>query len=1807
MKHLILVCVIVSITALLLAVNPVRVEDSRSTGLSLRFSAPQLQISSQKIGLDEFHELKMADSQRSPELGSPDLPIYSTSIILPASGSYRLEFETLSQRTLPGIRPLPVYDREQDSAKIDPDRYHELSPRPLVQSSEISVLRDFRVLQLSINPLQWDSQSSELTIVEELSIVLSYTDEATETDRAAYDSYSPAFRKLYAANLANFDDYRSLTAQQSYGRILMIHATNSNPTFMDMIGDFARWKRMKGHEVNLVNVQTAGSSSTAIKNYIQTQYNNPDTRPDFVILIGDTPQIPTFHESLSGYNGEGDYPYTFLAGSDMLGDVFIGRISVETVEQLAVVLQKIYRYERDIFNDPTAAEWVNRILLVGDPSTSGVSCVYNSKYIKELAESVNPDYSFFEHYASNASSMINSSINQGVNFFSYRGYIGMSSWSPSSSLINNPRLPHAVILTCGTGNFANSYSPGTSEAFIRLGTSANPAGAVTAIGMATSGTHTMFNNTLNAAIFNGIFAHEMRSMGEALLNGRLFIKEVYSATHDTQANYFAHWCNLMGDPTMEVFVGIPENLVIEAPQTLAVGSTMIDISILDESGVAMADVSVTAYDAVSDQIVARGYTDAEGNLSLFISGGMQHDLSITAAKNDFKPSSSTVQLAEGGIVYYDKIIYDNGEHGSTGNSDSFAAAGETVALMLSVKNTAALALSGLSGTVSSDEEYLTLLSDTITFGDIPAGAHLMANEPILVELAQSLPGNQDMRLILDINDSTGGSYQFPVHFAAYNAELAVETVTVLAGDNDVLDPTETGTIQLGIRNQSVAAVQNVTAELFSLNDLVLVQDAEAYLGSISAGYLANTLDSFEVFARSLLIPGMQIPFRLRLSNDSGFVQDAFFNITIGTVNQNTPMGPDSYGYFIYDEGDTAFSDCPVFEWIEINPAQGGQGTLLSTLYDSGSSNDEGDQNNSNVLEVVDLPFPFSFYGETYEQITVCVNGFIAMGVTENGEFRNSRLPGGLGPSPMIAPFWDDLILINDAGIFKYHDVANQRFIIEYYKLRNGYNRTSIETFQVIFYDPLYHPTSFGDGKIKIQYLDFNNVDVGGGGYTPVHGNYATIGIKDHSNTQGLEYSYNNQYPASAAPLSNNSALMITTVPVLHENPHLLVQDLIINDPNGNGTVEPGETVQLGIRLINQGLNPAQETSISVSMDHAYAVLNNAESAYPEIPGDEGRVNIEPIGISVSADCPDGSILQMMVQVVNGSAEWTYPLSLVVHKPSLALKSYYMNDAQGNGNGLAEPGESFDLVLNYENHSEIDAINITSNIMSLSQYVTITNPEALLPRVKAGEIAQVMYEISISPDAPMGNNLTFYITYLGDLISATNEQLLISIGTTGMNQDFENNNGNFLASPAYNGWEWGTSSFAGAHSGSKVWGTRLNSAYLANANYTLTTESVYIGNNFMLEFWHNYDTENGYDGGNVKISTNNGNSWSLLTPEGGYTHANLNALNGPGFSGSSNGWVLSRFPLAAHANQSVMFRFSFASDSNTQAEGWFIDDVRTSGYMEFAGKIDGNITSSNPEIDFTQILVSSVEGISTFADQQGDYQLYLPMGTQYVFTHAEGYYSTDPVAIQLSQALPVANHDFYMGYLQPVSNVDYAVSDGLLILSWDTPDDAEYAVTGYQVFKRFGAAAFELVDQLSAPGYQEDLELHGEYKYYIQAQYAEGLSLPSALQEFYWGGVDNQDENHTPAISGFKANYPNPFNPETTIVFSLAEPSAARLSVYNLKGQKVKTLLHQELTAGEHRKIWNGRDEHGSSVSSGIYFFRLETEQGIYSQKAMLMK
>lgn len=85
------------------------------------------------------------------------------------------------------------------------------------------------------------------------------------------------------------------------------------------------------------------------------------------------------------------------------------------------------------------------------------------------------------------------------------------------------------------------------------------------------------------------------------------------------------------------------------------------------------------------------------------------------------------------------------------------------------------------------------------------------------------------------------------------------------------------------------------------------------------------------------------------------------------------------------------------------------------------------------------------------------------------------------------------------------------------------------------------------------------------------------------------------------------------------------------------------------------------------------------------------------------------------------------------------------------------------------------------------------------------------------------------------------------------------------------------------------------------------------------------------------------------------------------------------------------------------------------------------------------------------------------------------------------------------------------------------------------------------------------------------------------------------------------NFPNPFNPITTIKFDIREPTRVRLVVYNVNGQRVRVLMDGEVPPGSREVVWNGRDDAGRSIASGVYFCRLESPGFVQSRKMILLK
>jgi hypothetical protein len=103
------------------------------------------------------------------------------------------------------------------------------------------------------------------------------------------------------------------------------------------------------------------------------------------------------------------------------------------------------------------------------------------------------------------------------------------------------------------------------------------------------------------------------------------------------------------------------------------------------------------------------------------------------------------------------------------------------------------------------------------------------------------------------------------------------------------------------------------------------------------------------------------------------------------------------------------------------------------------------------------------------------------------------------------------------------------------------------------------------------------------------------------------------------------------------------------------------------------------------------------------------------------------------------------------------------------------------------------------------------------------------------------------------------------------------------------------------------------------------------------------------------------------------------------------------------------------------------------------------------------------------------------------------------------------------------------------------------------------------------------------------------------------GVDIDFDPELPGDYRLSHNYPNPFNPSTTIAFALPRRGFTKLTVYNILGETVQTLVNKELAPGSYKVTWDGKGSSGQDVASGVYFYTLSSGQYVQARKMVLLR
>ncbi len=189
---------------------------------------------------------------------------------------------------------------------------------------------------------------------------------------------------------------------------------------------------------------------------------------------------------------------------------------------------------------------------------------------------------------------------------------------------------------------------------------------------------------------------------------------------------------------------------------------------------------------------------------------------------------------------------------------------------------------------------------------------------------------------------------------------------------------------------------------------------------------------------------------------------------------------------------------------------------------------------------------------------------------------------------------------------------------------------------------------------------------------------------------------------------------------------------------------------------------------------------------------------------------------------------------------------------------------------------------------------------------------------------------------------------------------------------------------------------------------------------------------------------------------------------------------------------------------------------------------------------------------------------------------------------------------------PVPQNPEAATQGLDIsITWDEPATRDFS--HYKVYRNLTMIA----DDIMETSYLDPDVPNGTYTYNIRAVYSGGYQSALSIDAVIEHVQTNANETILPVTTELISIYPNPFNPETTISYGLKEDAKVSISIYNIKGQKVRSLVNGQIQAGYHKVTWNGKDESGRNVSSGIFFsiFDAESSGSDYTsvKKIILLK
>ena len=908
MKRILITLLCLTLGMLQLSAQSHRVLSSTDNQIS--FTVTTGNLTTEEITMEQgtFARLTLDGCAASVDnVGKPELPIIIKTIEIPVCGDVHVTATAGRVRTLTaeqaGISHLvyptqPLYHKSymgdrtfvKDEATYSTNANYGM---PLAAVTKAGIARDVCMADVRICPVQVNPVTNAVTIYDDITITVTYDNvdmAATRDLKLKYGSMEFG-RPAQLINTIESAQIRDALSTRPVKMLII-----ANDIFNGQLEGFANWKRRKGFLVEIAYTGTIGTTTTSIKNYITTLFNNAtddNPAPTYVLLVGDQAQIPTYSGQSINSHVTDLYYFTIL-GNDNVPDCYWGRFSAQSVDQLSPQIDKTLKYEQlSMGND---LSYLDRCLLVAG-ADNGTSGDYGYSHANPPMHYFEDTYSstfftttdaYYNPHASSDDANIRTKLSNGTGYANYSAHCSSTGWySPSfqtsnvSSMTNTGKYGFMVGNCCQSNKFEESECFG--EALLR----ASNKGAVGyiggtdytywdhdyywAVGMRSGNLSTNCTNC-NAVSYDannlGAYDKMCHTHGEAFSNwnvtqgsinyaGNMAVQSKYGAS-DNYVKYYWEIYELMGDPSVMPWLGQPSNMTIRVDNTAPVSNI---IELIDgTTTIAVSTGAPYSYVALTHNrvLITAALTDVNGNCTLnfpALTAGESYELAASAQNYKTTFTTLNVMAGEGARVNITNVDITN---------DAQAVANASLTLDVTIENRFPDAATNTVINAVTTSSQITLTDATENVGTVNSGAELTLTASFALNVSNAISDGDVAPIEFTVSYLSNGeaaTTTFTYNLVLVDALLAYvsDSYTISGGNNDnIINPGETVNLTIIDENVGHATAQNVISELSTYYNLTPVTNGVISIGSVNAQSQCSS--TFTITIGSTVPDGTLVPF-----------------------------------------------------------------------------------------------------------------------------------------------------------------------------------------------------------------------------------------------------------------------------------------------------------------------------------------------------------------------------------------------------------------------------------------------------------------------------------------------------------------------------------------------------------------------------------------------------------------------------------------------------------------------------------------------------------------------------------------------------------------------------------------------------------------------------------------------------------------------------------------------------------------------------------------------------------------------------------